>query len=100
MDIEIISYWPSKLSTGAYPLKGIVRVKYAGLIIKCKHIGGQNGDFIGMPSEKNKDGKFFDVCYFEDKGDKAHFNKRCRIKSLPVNKTVINKKHLMISRFK
>jgi len=32
-------------------------------IYGCRAIEGQNGDFIGFPSEKGKDGKFYNKVY-------------------------------------
>jgi len=38
-----------------------------GVVIKgCRLVEGISGMFLSMPGEKNKEGKWFDICYIND----------------------------------
>jgi stage V sporulation protein G len=61
---------------GQGTLKAFVDVCYGKVILKgFKVIQGQRGLFLSNPSEKAKDGKYYDTVFFIDASDKQMIEK-------------------------
>ena len=58
-------------------LRAYVDIEYYGLqVLGCRIVEGSRGLFVSMPREKSKDGKFYDICRFNDITIKKEFEDR------------------------
>ena len=61
---------------GVVTLKAFVDICYDKVILKgFKIIEGQRGLFLANPSEKAKDGKYYDTVFFMDANEKLEIEK-------------------------